>query len=711
MKTERLFIRSARAAALLVVAALSACGGSDDGGNAPPASATIGAAGGTLAGPGGAQIVVPAGALTQPTSIAIAQDGAGAPALPPGSTVLGAMFALTPHGTAFAAPATLSVPFDPSLAPAGNTPAMLKTNAAQNGWVVVGAATVAGSTMQAQISGFSWVIIVVPPVLPTISVQPADRSVIAPNAATFSVGATGPTLSGLLMFQWRRNGAAIAGATGASYSTGPTSVAGDDGAVYSVDVSNLAGTVQSSNALLTVTAAIVAPAISQQPADVSIGVGASATFSVVATGSSPAFQWQRSTDGGATFNDIPGANAAGFTLPNAQLSDSTSQFRVHVSNAAGMLASRAAILTVSAAPPTNTATRLAAGDDYSLAVDAGGTPYSWGSDGVAQLGNGSAMNSNQLTPRPMGTLSGVRSVSAGNGHGVAVLANGTAWVWGYRGYVDCGFGLTYETPVQIVGAANIVAASAGDSHTLLLRGDGVVLSIGCNDQNELGRPNPVAPMSPAAAVAGLPFIVAVAAGNGYSLALDNTGFVWSWGGAGVRGDGLTETGAPSSTPARINDLNQVVAIAAGSHHALALGHDGLVAAWGANSNGELGTGDNIEYRTPIGTRLMSGFTAIAAGRGTSYAVRADGVLLSWGSNNYGASGLGPAAPFSSSTPQAVVGLSKVVAVAAGSSILHALALRSDGSVWGWGGNNSGQVGDGTTIQRLVPVPLAGLNLN
>ncbi len=711
MNTERLLTRWARAAAFFAIAALAACGGSDGGVNAPPASAIIDAAGGTLAGPAGAQIVVPAGALAQPTSITIAQDGAGAPALPPGSTALGAMFALTPHGTAFAAPATLSVPFDPSLAPAGNTPTMLKTNATQNGWVVVGGATVAGSTMQAQISSFSWVIIVVPPVLPTIAVQPADQSVIAPNAATFSVGATGPTLSGLLTFQWQRNGVVIAGANGASYSTGPTSVVGDDGAVYSVGVSNLAGTVQSSNALLTVTAAIVAPAITQQPADASVAVGTSASFTVVASGSSPAYQWQRSTDGGATFTDIPGANAGGFTLPNAQLPDSSSQFRVHVSNAAGMVDSRAATLTVSAAPPAVTATRLAAGDDYSLAVDAAGTPYSWGSDGAAQLGNGSASNSNLLTPTPLGTLSGVRSVSAGNGHGVAVLANGTAWIWGYRGYVDCGFGLTYETPVQIAGAANIVAASAGESHTLLLRSDGVVLSIGCNDQLELGRPNPVPPMSPAAAVAGLPVIVAVAAGNGYSLAVDVNGFVWAWGAAGVRGDGFDETGPPRATPAQLINLNRVVAIAAGSHHALALRDNGLVAAWGANDNGELGTGDNLEHRIVFGSLLTSGFTAIAAGRGTSYAVRADGVLLSWGSNNYGASGLGPAAPFSSSTPQPVPGLGKVVAVAAGTSILHALALRADGSIWGWGGNNAGQVGDGTTIRRLVPVPLAGLNLN
>ena len=148
MNLVRLLILALRSAvAVLVAAGLSACGGSDGDDNAPSSGATIGAAGGTLAGPGGAQLVIPAGALAQPAPITITQDGAGAPALPPGSTALGAMFALTPHGTAFAAPATLSVPFDPSLVPAGSTPAMLKTNAAQTGWDVVAGATVAGSSM------------------------------------------------------------------------------------------------------------------------------------------------------------------------------------------------------------------------------------------------------------------------------------------------------------------------------------------------------------------------------------------------------------------------------------------------------------------------------------------------------------------------------------------------------------------------------------
>lgn len=138
-------------AAFLV--ALGGCGGPP----APPSvTVTVGAAGGTVTGPSGAKVVIPAGALAKDTPIGIAQTGAGAPALPSGTATFGPMFAFTPHGTVFAKPVTITVPFDPGQVPAGTTPVLLKTNAA-NGWEVVAGATVNGSLMTAQVTGFSWV--------------------------------------------------------------------------------------------------------------------------------------------------------------------------------------------------------------------------------------------------------------------------------------------------------------------------------------------------------------------------------------------------------------------------------------------------------------------------------------------------------------------------------------------------------------------------
>lgn len=157
---------------LVATLSLTACGGgggSDGGGNpgsppgggTPPPSSGIGAAGGTVTGPNGSSVVVPAGALSANTSIGVEQSSQGAPPLPAGMTSAGPMFALTPHGTQFAAPVTITIPYDAS-ATGGAAPLLYKTNA-QNEWQLVSGATFASGAATAQISGFSWTQVVVPP--------------------------------------------------------------------------------------------------------------------------------------------------------------------------------------------------------------------------------------------------------------------------------------------------------------------------------------------------------------------------------------------------------------------------------------------------------------------------------------------------------------------------------------------------------------------
>jgi len=116
-------------------------------------------------------------------------------------------------------------------------------------------------------------------VAPSVTTQPKDQSIKVGDAATFSVVAAG---SVPLSYQWHRNGAAIAGATAARYTT-PATISNDDGNAFAVIVSNSAGTVASSSARLSVTASAIAPAITSQPSDASITAGKTSTFSVVAS--------------------------------------------------------------------------------------------------------------------------------------------------------------------------------------------------------------------------------------------------------------------------------------------------------------------------------------------------------------------------------------------------------------------------------------------
>src|SRR5882724_5621591 len=179
------------------------------------------------------------------------------------------------------------------------------------------------------------------PVAPTITTQPANQTVMAGQTATFAVVAVG---TAPLSHQWQKNGANIAGATAASYTTLATTTA-DSGSTFAAVVTNTAGTVTSTAATLTVNTAAVAPTITMQPVNQTVTAGQTASFTVVAGGTAPlSYQWQKN---GA---NIAGATAANYTTPATTTSDSGSTFDVVVTNAAGTVTSSAATLTVNPAP-------------------------------------------------------------------------------------------------------------------------------------------------------------------------------------------------------------------------------------------------------------------------------------------------------------------------------------------------------------------------
>lgn len=184
-----------------------------------------------------------------------------------------------------------------------------------------------------------------PPVAPSIATQPTALSVNVGASASFNVVASG---TAPLAYQWRKNGTAITGATSAGFNISSAQLA--DAATYSVIVSNAAGSATSTGAELTVIAPPpppppVAPSITSQPTAVNVNVGASATFSVVASGTAPlAYLWRK--NGTA----ITGATSASFNLASAQLADAGT-YSVMVSNGAGTVTSVGAQLTVNVPPP------------------------------------------------------------------------------------------------------------------------------------------------------------------------------------------------------------------------------------------------------------------------------------------------------------------------------------------------------------------------
>ncbi len=271
-----------------------------------------------------------------------------------------------------------------------------------------------------------------PPPIAAITGQPTDQSVVEGAAATFGVAA-----SGAIGYQWQRSTdggasfAAVNGATLASHTTS-TTVLADSGTRYRVVVSGASNTVTSSTVTLTVTAAPIAPVITGHPVNQHVMEGQDASFAVTASGTSVGYQWQRSTDGGGTFTNLPAEAGATLTLPAVTLADSGRQFRVVVSNLAGTVTSDAASLTVDAIPAAPAFTTqpaslaVVAPRPVTFTVVATGTPsptLQWQSsvDGGATFGDiAAATSSSYTTPATVLGDSGRQyRVVASNTEGVA----------------------------------------------------------------------------------------------------------------------------------------------------------------------------------------------------------------------------------------------------------------------------------------------------
>lgn len=180
-------------------------------------------------------------------------------------------------------------------------------------------------------------VVTVDPVPARITAEPADVSVVSGQPATFRANAVG---SAPLVWQWRRNGVDIPGATSPSFTLASTAES-DNGALFSVVARNAAGSSASRAASLSVSAASVAPTIASAPTSLTVDEGASATFNVVAGGTGPlAYQWRRNGI------ELAGATGESLSLPTTTMADDTARFSVRVSNAAGTAVSNEAVLTV-----------------------------------------------------------------------------------------------------------------------------------------------------------------------------------------------------------------------------------------------------------------------------------------------------------------------------------------------------------------------------
>ncbi|MFC3799946.1 InlB B-repeat-containing protein [Cohnella sp. GCM10012308] len=295
---------------------------------------------------------------------------------------------------------------------------------------------------------------------------------------------------------------------------------------------------------------------------------------------------------------------------------------------------------------------------------------------------------------------------AGYYHTVGLLTDGTVWGWGgneFGGLAD-GTQTNRVAPVAATGMSGVASIAAGVRQSFAVKQDGTVWAWGSNNHGQLGDGTTTDRLQPVQIA--IDDVASLSGGIGYhTLALKKDGTVWAWGDneSGELGDG---TLASRSVPDVVPGLTDIVAVSAGGYHSMALKSDGTVWAWGLNTAGEMGNGtESAAQKTPVQVSGLDHVLAISAGNYHNLALKENGTVWAWGDNGQGRLGDGTATK--RILPVQVQGLSGVKAIAAGG--FHSVALKEDGTVWGWGHNNYGQVGDGTKTQRNAPVQLSGLS--
>jgi alpha-tubulin suppressor-like RCC1 family protein len=360
---------------------------------------------------------------------------------------------------------------------------------------------------------------------------------------------------------------------------------------------------------------------------------------------------------------------------------------------------------------------IAAGENHSMALQSDGTVWTWGWNRDGQLGDGTVVS--KRTPVKVIGLTDVTAISAGTYHSVALRSDGTVWAWGQNLFGQLGDGTsgvnTYKNaPVQVTGLTSVIAIACGSQFTMALTRDHTVWVWGNNfggvigDWNTYRAGNSPVPVQ----VSGLAVVAAIAAGTDHALALVRGGSVWTWGdnGWGQLGGGTVTSNNKRWGPQQVLTGAKAIAAGGGSYqnrHSVIIKLDGTAWTFGYNSHGELGNGTTAHSKTPVPVNWVTGLTgAIAAAAGSDFttALRSDGTVWNWG-NNYNGQ-LGDGTTTQRLTPVQVSGLTGVTALVAAGS--HTLVLKNDRTVWGWGFNGSGQLGDGTTTNRSTPVQVIGL---
>jgi alpha-tubulin suppressor-like RCC1 family protein len=286
------------------------------------------------------------------------------------------------------------------------------------------------------------------------------------------------------------------------------------------------------------------------------------------------------------------------------------------------------------------------------------------------------------------------------------------WSWGVNNVGQLGLGNTIDrsSPVQVGALTDWSSISGGmATFSIAIKTNGTLWAWGLNTSGQLGLGNQTSRSSPVQ-VGALTDWSKISGGYNFTSAIKTDGTLWSLGGVNSFGQLGQNDQYARSSPVQIGALTSWSIISSGSH-SLAVKTDGTLWAWGANSRGQCGQGDTTNNKfAPVQIGTGTSWSSAVAGSGFSLAVKTDGTLWSWGVNASGQLGQGDIV--NRSSPVQVGALtswsSKMTASGVGILFGHVLAVKTDGTLWSWGHNGSGSLGQGDVVNRSSPVQVGAL---
>ncbi|OGS44539.1 MAG: hypothetical protein A2539_01430 [Elusimicrobia bacterium RIFOXYD2_FULL_34_15] len=295
------------------------------------------------------------------------------------------------------------------------------------------------------------------------------------------------------------------------------------------------------------------------------------------------------------------------------------------------------------------------------------------------------------------------SVVGGYGHTLAIKADGTLWAWGRNADGQSGFGnnISKHSPTQVGTAANWSSVSCGPYFTLAIKADGTLWAWGDNSNGQLGLGHYITRYAPTQVGTETNWS-SVSCGFGHTAAIKTDGTLWAWGlnDCGELGQGNT---TQINVPVQVETATNWSSVSCSYEYTFAIKTDGTLWAWGFNGEGELGigdsTGDNISKYSPIQVGTATKWSSVSGGRYShAVAIKTDGTLWACGLNGYGELGFGNTTQMSTMTQ---VGTETTWASVSG-GYGHTLAVKTDGTLWTWGLNSSGQLGLNDLTDRWTP---------